>query len=417
MDFYPELIETGKKAKQAARRLAYTGTLAKNKALLAMAEALLAHENEILEANQKDVEVAIQKGLKMALVNRLALTPEGVRQMSDALREVVNLPDPVGEGEFWTRPNGLRIQRTRVPLGVVAMIYEARPNVTVDAAAICLKSGNAVILRGGSEAIESNKILCQLISEAAESQGMPPASIQLIENTDRQWIQQLIKMNSYVDVIIPRGGAGLIQTVVKEATVPVIETGTGVCHAFVERDADLDKGVKIVFNAKTQRPGVCNALETLLVDEAIALEYLPRMGEEFHAFGVEIRGCKKVCEILPYALEATEEDWATEYLDLIISVKIVKDLDEALDHIFQYGTKHSETIITENYTKAQRFLNEVDAAAVYVNASTRFTDGGRFGFGAEIGISTQKLHARGPMGLREMTTLKYMIYGDDHIVT
>lgn len=417
MDFFPELIEIGQKAKQAARKLAYTGTAGKNEALLAMAEALLAHEEEILEANQKDVEAAIQKGIKKALVNRLTLTREGVRQMSDALSEVVNLPDPVGEGEFWTRPNGLRIQRTRVPLGVVAMIYEARPNVTVDAAALCLKSGNAVILRGGSEAIESNKILCRIISTAAESQGMPPASIQLIENTDRQWIQQLMKMNAYVDVIIPRGGAGLIQTVVKESTVPVIETGTGVCHAFVDRDANLDKGVKIVFNAKTQRPGVCNALETVLVDEAIALEYLPRMGEEFRTFGVEIRGCKKVCEILPYALEATEEDWATEYLDLIISIKVVKDLDEALDHIFKYGTKHSETIITENYGKAQRFLNEVDAAAVYVNASTRFTDGGRFGFGAEIGISTQKLHARGPMGLRELTTLKYMIYGDDHIVT
>lgn len=417
MDFFPELIEIGRKAKQAARKLAYTGTACKNKALLAMAEALLAHEKEIIEANQKDVDSAIQKGLKMALVNRLTLTPEGIRQMSDALKEVVNLPDPVGEGEFWTRPNGLRIQRTRVPLGVVAMIYEARPNVTVDAAALCLKSGNAVILRGGSEAIESNKILCRIISEAAETQGMPLASIQLIENTDRQWVQQLMKMNAYVDVIIPRGGAGLIQTVVKESTVPVIETGTGVCHAFVDRDANLDKGVKIVFNAKTQRPGVCNALETLLVDEDIALEYIPRMGEEFRTFGVEIRGCKKVCEILPYALEATEEDWATEYLDQIISIKVVKDLDEALDHIFQYGTKHSETIITENYTKAQRFLKEVDAAAVYVNASTRFTDGGRFGFGAEIGISTQKLHARGPMGLRELTTLKYMIYGDDHIVT
>lgn len=417
MEFFPELIEIGQKAKQAARKLAYTGTAGKNKALLAMAEALLAHEKEILEANQKDVEAATQKGLKKTLVNRLTLTPDGVRQMSDALKEVVNLPDPVGEGEFWTRPNGLRIQRTRVPLGVVAMIYEARPNVTVDAAALCLKSGNAVILRGGSEAIESNKILCRIISAAAESQGMPPASIQLLENTDRQWIQQLMKMNAYVDVIIPRGGAGLIQTVVRESTVPVIETGTGVCHAFVDRDADLDKGVKIVFNAKTQRPGVCNALETLLVDEAIALEYLPKMGEEFRAFGVEIRGCKKVCEILPYAIEATDEDWATEYLDLIISVKVVKDLDEALDHIFNYGTKHSEVIITENYTKAQRFLNEVDAAAVYVNASTRFTDGGRFGFGAEIGISTQKLHARGPMGLRELTTLKYMVYGEDHIVT
>jgi glutamate-5-semialdehyde dehydrogenase len=297
------------------------------------------------------------------------------------------------------------------------MIYEARPNVTVDAAALCLKSGNAVILRGGSEAIESNKVLCKVISDAAERLGMPLASIQLLENTDRQWVQQLLKMNAYVDVIIPRGGAGLIQTVVKESTVPVIETGTGVCHAYVDQEADLDKAVKIVFNAKTQRPSVCNALETALVDEAVAPTYLPILGEEFRNYGVEIRGCSKVCEILPYATEATEEDWKTEYLDLIISIKVVKDLDEALDHIYQYGTKHSEVIITENYTKAQRFLNEVDAAAVYVNASTRFTDGGRFGFGAEIGISTQKLHARGPMGLKELTTVKYMVYGEEQIVT
>jgi glutamate-5-semialdehyde dehydrogenase len=302
-------------------------------------------------------------------------------------------------------------------MGVVAMIYEARPNVTVDAAALCLKSGNAVILRGGSEAIESNKVLARVIAEAAESTGIPTASIQLVQNTDREWVQQLIKMNSFIDVIIPRGGAGLIQTVVKEATVPVIETGTGICHALVDRDADLEKAVKIVFNAKTHRPGVCNALETLLVDEAVAKDYLPLVGEEFQKYGVEIRGCEKVCGILPYANKATEEDWATEYLDLIISVKVISNMDEALDHIYQYGTKHSETIITENYSRAQRFLNEVDAAAVYVNASTRFTDGGRFGFGAEIGISTQKLHARGPMGLKELTTVKYVIYGEGQIVT
>jgi len=364
MEFAPELLAIGQKAKDAARKLAYTGTAAKNKALMAMAEALLSHEEEILAANKKDVEAAIAKGTKKSLVNRLALTSEAIRQMSDSLKEVVNLSDPVGEGEFWTRPNGLRIQRTRVPLGVVAMIYEARPNVTVDAAALCLKSGNAVILRGGSEAIESNKVLCAIISQAAESQGMPEGCIQLLTNTDRQWAQQLMKMNGYVDVIIPRGGAGLIQTVVKEATVPVIETGTGVCHAFVDRDADLEKAVKIVFNAKTQKPGVCNALETLLVDEAVAEMYLPMIGEKFRDYGVEIRGCAKTCTILPYALEATEEDWSTEYLDLIISVKVVQNLDEAMDHIYKYSTKHSETIITENYTTAQRFLNEVDAAAV-----------------------------------------------------
>lgn len=415
MDFHPELIAIGEKARQAARKLAYTGTAAKNKALWAMSDALIINEKEILKANALDVEAAEAKGLKKSLVNRLTLTHEGIKQMSEALREVVTLPDPVGEGEFWTRPNGLRIQKSRVPLGVVAMVYEARPNVTVDAAALCLKSGNAVILRGGSEAIECNKVLARVIAKAAEQSGMPVGSIQLVENTDRQWVQQLMKMNAYVDVIIPRGGAGLIQTVVQNSTVPVIETGTGVCHAFMDREGDFNKAIPIVINAKTQKPGVCNALETLLVDEAIATDFLPLIGEELQKHQVEIRGCTQVCSILPYALPASEADWATEYLDLILSIRVVKDLDEALDHIYKYSTKHSETIITENYSRSQRFLREIDAAAVYVNASTRFTDGGRFGFGAEIGISTQKLHARGPMGLRELTTVKYMIYGDGQI--
>lgn len=416
MDFYPELLAIGEKAKHAARRLAFISTAEKNSALVAMADALISHENEILAANEKDVKAAEEKGLKRSLVNRLRLTGEGIRDMSDALKEVVSLPDPVGEGEFWTRPNGLRIERTRVPLGVVAMVYEARPNVTVDAAALCLKAGNAVILRGGSEAIESNKILATVIAEAAEKSGLPSGSIQLITETGREWVQQLMKMNSHVDVIIPRGGAGLIQTVVNQATVPVIETGTGVCHAFVDQDADFSKAIPIVVNAKTQKPGVCNALETMLVDEKVALEFLPLIGEELQKHQVEIRGCSKTCAILPFAVPASEDDWATEYLDLILSVRVVKDLDEALDHIYRYSTKHSETIITENYTRAQRFLHEIDAAAVYVNASTRFTDGGRFGFGAEIGISTQKLHARGPMGLRELTTVKYLVYGDGQIV-
>lgn len=416
MDFFPELITIGERAKQAARKLAFAGTEIKNQALFAMAEALLVHEEEILEANARDVKAAAEKGLKKSLVNRLRLTPEGIKDMSQALRDVVSLPDPVGEGEFRTRPNGLRIQQMRVPLGVVAMIYEARPNVTVDAAALCLKSGNAVILRGGSEAIESNKVLARVIAEAAELSGLAQGSIQLVTETDREWVNQLMRMNGYVDVIIPRGGAGLIRTVVQQATVPVIETGTGVCHAYVDRAADFAKAIPIVINAKTQKPGVCNALETLLVDEAVAPEFLPLIGEELVKHKVEIRGCARTREILPYAREAVEEDWATEYLDLIISVKVVKDLDEALDHIYRYSTKHSETIITENYSRAQRFLREIDAAAVYVNASTRFTDGGRFGFGAEIGISTQKLHARGPMGLRELTTVKYMVYGDGQIV-
>ena len=414
--FHAELMEIGRKAKLAARQLAYTSTESKNNALLAMAEALLKNEQEILKANAIDVQAGEKKGLKNSLVNRLKLTSKGILEISKALREVVVLRDPVGEGEVWTRPNGLRIQQTHVPLGVVAMIYEARPNVTVDAAALCIKSGNAVILRGGSEALESNIVLARVISEAAEVSGLPQGCIQLITDTNREWVQQLMRMNGYVDVIIPRGGAGLIQTVVQNATVPVIETGTGMCHAYIDQYADYEKAIPIVINAKTQNPGVCNALETLLVDEAIAVEFLPLMGEELKKYHVEIKGCPRTCEILPFALPAIEEDWVAEHLDLILSVKVVPHLDAALDHIYQYSTKHSETIITENYSRAQRFLKEVDAAAVYVNASTRFTDGGRFGFGAEIGISTQKLHARGPMGLKELTTIKYMVYGSGQIV-
>lgn len=411
-----ELIIIGERAKKAARRLAFAGTEAKNKALLAMAQALVANQEEILKANAIDVQAAEAKGLKKSLVNRLKLTNTAIVEMSKAIEEVVNLADPVGAGEFWTRPNGLKIQKNRVPLGVVAMIYEARPNVTVDAAALCLKSGNACILRGGSEAIESNKVLAGIIAQAAEKSGIPEGSIQLVALTGREYALQLMRMNKYIDVIIPRGGAGLIQTVIENSTVPVIETGTGVCHAFVDKDADLKKAVSVVFNAKTQKPGVCNALETLLVHQDVAQEYLPLIGKEFKDFGVEIRGCERVGTFLADIKPAREEDWSLEYLDLIISVKVVKDLDEALDHIYQYSTKHSETIITENYTTAQRFLNEIDATAVYVNASTRFTDGGRFGFGAEIGISTQKLHARGPMALPELTTTKYIIYGDGQIV-
>lgn len=414
--FHPELLEIGRKAKLAARQMAYASTELKNNALLAMAEALINNEQEILRANSIDVQAAEEKGLKNSLVNRLRLTSKSILEISKALREVIVLRDPVGEGEVWTRPNGLRIQQTHVPLGVVAMIYEARPNVTVDAAALCIKSGNAVILRGGSEALESNKVLARVIAAAAEASGLPQGCIQLITETNREWVQQLLRMNDYVDVIIPRGGAGLIQTVVQNATVPVIETGTGMCHAFIDQYADYEKAIPIVINAKTQNPGVCNALETLLVDEAIAKDFLPLMGEMLKKHQVEIKGCPRTCEILPFALPATEEDWVAEHLDLILSVKVVPNLDAALDHIYQYSTKHSETIITENYSRAQRFLKEIDAAVVYVNASTRFTDGGRFGFGAEIGISTQKLHARGPMGLKELTTIKYMVYGDGQIV-
>ncbi|HZK85750.1 MAG TPA: glutamate-5-semialdehyde dehydrogenase [Desulfosporosinus sp.] len=414
--FNPELIEIGRRAKQAARQLAFASTESKNNALLAMAAALMDNEQEILKANKLDVQAAEEKGLKRSLVNRLSLTSASIAQISQSLKEVVALRDPVGEGEVWTRPNGLRIQQTRVPLGVVAMIYEARPNVTVDAAALCLKSGNVVILRGGSEALESNKVLASVIAKAAQERGLPSGCIQLITETSREWVQQLMKMNDYVDVIIPRGGAGLIQTVVQNATVPVIQTGTGMCHAFIDRDADYEKAIPIVINAKTQNPGVCNALETMLVDESIAEEFLPLIAEELKRHQVTIKGCPKTCAIVPFAVPAIEEDWGAEHLDLILSVKVISGLDGALDHIYQYGTKHSEIIITENYSRSQRFLREIDAAVVYVNASTRFTDGARFGFGAEIGISTQKLHARGPMGLKELTTIKYMVYGDGQIV-
>jgi len=414
--FHSELIEIGQRAKQAARQLAFASTESKNSALIAMSEALINNEEEILKANSLDVHAAEEKGLKKSLVNRLRLTSESIAQISQSIREVAALRDPVGEGEMWTRPNGLRIQQSRVPLGVVAMIYEARPNVTVDAAALCLKSGNVVILRGGSEALESNKVIAKVISKASEESGLPQGCIQLIIETSREWIQQLIRLNDYVDVIIPRGGAGLIQAVVQNATVPVIETGTGMCHGFVDRDADYKKAISIIVNAKTQNPGVCNALETMLVDEKIAEDFLLLVGDELKKHHVDLKGCPRTCEILPYAIPATEEDWVAEHLDLILSVKVVPGLDGALDHIYKYSTKHSETIITENYSRAQRFLREIDAAAVYVNASTRFTDGGRFGFGAEIGISTQKLHARGPMGLRELTTIKYMVYGDGQIV-
>lgn len=416
MEICTEMQLIGDRAKKAARKLAFASTDTKNSSLIAMADALLDNKEQILKANAIDVRRAEEKGLRKSLINRLRLTDEMIKDMSNSLKEVVSLPDPVGGGEFWTRPNGLRIQKTRVPLGVVAMIYEARPNVTVDAAALCLKSGNACILRGGSEAIDSNKVLTEIISKAAEKGGAPEGSIQLVAMTGREYALQLMKMNKYIDVIIPRGGSGLIQTVIENATVPVIETGTGVCHAYVDKDANLEKAVSIVFNSKTNRPGVCNALETLLVHQDIAKEYLPLIVNMFKEYGVEVRGCKGVLDIVGDVVLAQEEDWATEYLDLIISVKIVQNIDEALDHIYKYSTKHSEVIVTENYHSAQRFLNEIDAAAVYVNASTRFTDGGRFGFGAEIGISTQKLHARGPMALPELTTVKYIVYGEDHIV-
>lgn len=403
-------------AKQAAAKLAVTSTAVKNAALLAMAAALEAQQSEILAANERDMTAAAAKGMKSSMLDRLKLTAERISGMADGLRQVAGLADPVGnviDGK--TLPNGLHITKIRVPLGVIGIIYEARPNVTADAAGLCLKSGNAVILKGGSEAMESNKTVAAILAQAAEGAGIPAGSIQFIDTSDRQAVQELIHMNGLVDVVIPRGGAGLIQAVVRNASVPVIETGAGVCHTYVDKDADVEMAMKIAFNAKVQRPSVCNAMETLLVHKDIADKFLPMMLMMYNSSAVEIRGDKAVQEYSGQVHPATEEDWSTEYGDLRLSVKIVDSIEEAMAHIAKYGTGHSECIVTNNYQAAQLFQYTVDAAAVYVNASTRFTDGNEFGFGAEIGISTQKLHARGPMALPELTSTKYLINGNGQV--
>lgn len=403
-------------AKQAAAKLAVTSTAVKNAALMAMAAALEAQQAEILSANEHDMTAAAAKGMKSSMLDRLKLTAERISGMADGLRQVAGLADPVGnviDGK--TLPNGLHITKIRVPLGVIGIIYEARPNVTADAAGLCLKSGNAVILKGGSEAMESNKTVAAILAQAAEGAGIPAGSIQFIDTSDRQAVQDLIHMNGLVDVVIPRGGAGLIQAVVRNASVPVIETGAGVCHTYVDKDADVEMAMKIAFNAKVQRPSVCNAMETLLVHKDIADKFLPMMLMMYNSSAVEIRGDEAVQEYSGQVHPVTEEDWSTEYGDLRLSVKIVDSIEEAMAHIAKYGTGHSECIVTNNYQAAQLFQYTVDAAAVYVNASTRFTDGNEFGFGAEIGISTQKLHARGPMALPELTSTKYLINGNGQV--
>lgn len=403
-------------AKQAAAKLAVTSTAVKNAALLAMAAALEAQQSEILAANERDMTAAAAKGMKNSMLDRLKLTAERISGMADGLRQVAGLADPVGnviDGK--TLPNGLHITKIRVPLGAIGIIYEARPNVTADAAGLCLKSGNAVILKGGSEAMESNKTVAAILAQAAEGAGIPADSIQFIDTSDRQAVQDLIHMNGLVDVVIPRGGAGLIQAVVRNASVPVIETGAGVCHTYVDKDADVEMAMKIAFNAKVQRPSVCNAMETLLVHKDIADKFLPMMLMMYNSSAVEICGDEAVQEYSGQVHPVTEEDWSTEYGDLRLSVKIVDSIEEAMAHIAKYGTGHSECIVTNNYQAAQLFQYTVDAAAVYVNASTRFTDGNEFGFGAEIGISTQKLHARGPMALPELTSTKYLINGNGQV--
>lgn len=410
------LTEMGQRAKDAAVVLSVLPTPRKNEALCHAADALLQAQADVLAANAQDVEAAKAARIKGAFIDRLTLTPKRVKEMAEGLRQVAALDDPVGKVlSMKTLDNGLIIGQKRVPMGVIGIIFEARPNVTADAFGLCLKAGSAVLLRGGKEAIGTNKVVVSIFQKALEDLGLPAAAVQIVQDTSRESANEMMRLNGYLDVLIPRGGAGLIQNVVQNSTVPVIQTGVGNCHIYVDESADLKKAARIVINAKTQRPGVCNACESLLIHESLKDSFLPVIGKALQEKQVEIRGDEATCANVAGAKAATPEDWATEYEDYIISMRLVKDLDEAIAHIRRYSTGHSEAIVTENYTNAQRFLNEVDAAAVYVNASTRFTDGGQFGFGAEIGISTQKLHARGPMGLTELTTTKYIIYGDGQI--
>ena len=403
-------------AKQASYQLLLTDTQTKNKALLMMADALVAETPAILSANAKDMDSARAAGRTESLLDRLALNESRIIGMAEGLRKVASLPDPVGGADSVVkRPNGLSIEKRRVPLGVIGIIYEARPNVTADAIGLCLKSSNACVLRGGSEAIHTNAAVANCLSAAAYRAGVPEGAIQLVQDTSRETATELMCLNGLIDVLIPRGGAGLIRSVVEHATVPVIETGAGVCHVYVDQSADLNMAARIVANAKCSRPAVCNACETMLVHQSVAAEALPKIAEALSAYHTEIRGCEKTCAILPTAIPAAEADWAAEYGDYIIAAKVVSNMDEAIEHIHRYGTRHSEAIITDHLPTAERFLNAVDAAAVYVNASTRFTDGEEFGFGAEIGISTQKLHARGPMGLHELTSVKYVVRGNGQV--
>jgi len=413
MNIKEEILKIAKEAKFAGQKLANLSSIAKDEALLRMAEFIKVNKEKIKEENSKDVALAEEKELSKALIDRLTLNDKRITGMWHTLEEIARMEDPIGKiKSMQKRPNGLQIGRIVVPLGVIGIIYEARPNVTVDAAGLCLKAGNATILRGGSEAIYSNIILADLLREAIQEAGLPPGSIQLIKTTKREAVMEMLKLDEYIDVIIPRGGESLIRAVTENSTIPVIKHYKGICHTYVDEEADLEMAERICFNAKVQRPGVCNAMETLLVNEKIAGQFLPRMIKKFQKVGVEIRGDGKTSQIVEGIKKASEKDWRTEYLDLILSVKVVEGIDEAINHINSYGSGHSDAIITNNYSKARKFLQEVDSAAVYVNASTRFTDGGEFGLGAEIGISTQKLHARGPMGANELTSTKFIIFGD-----
>lgn len=411
-----DLKQLGQNAVNAKYKVQALSTAQKNEALLAVADALLTHADELMKANEEDMKAGKENGMHEGLLDRLKLTNERISGMSEGLRQVAALPDPIGTlMEEFDRPNGLHIEKRRVPMGVIGIIYESRPNVTADAFALCFKAGNAVILKGGSDAIHSNIAITNVIRGALKAQGITEDAIALIESTDRETTKEFMHMNAYVDVLIPRGGAGLIRAVVEGSTIPVIETGTGNCHIYIDKDADIDKAIPIIINAKTQRIGVCNACESLVIHKDIAERVLPELSRALREKQVEMRGDETVCSVVPDAKPATSEDYQTEYLDLIISMKTVSSVEEAIAHINANNTHHSEAIITENGEAAQKFLSGVDAACVYVNASTRFTDGFEFGFGAEIGISTQKLHARGPMGLNELTSYKYMITGNGQI--
>ncbi len=410
------LVELCKKAKEAKYEVGSLSTSQKNDALLFIADELIANCDSIIKANAVDVKKGQDNGMHKGLIDRLLLNEGRIEAIAEGLRQVAALPDPIGEEiEHFERPNGLKLRKVRVPLGVIGIIYESRPNVTADAFTLTFKAGNAVVLKGGSDAINSNIAIADVCRKSLEKKGITPDAIQLIEDTDRKVTSEFMKMNDYVDVLIPRGGAGLIRSVVENSTIPVIETGSGNCHIYVDKDADISKAIPIIINAKTQRIGVCNAAESLIVHEDIRDEFLPLFAKAMNEHNVEVRADEGSKNYIDGAIAATTEDFGKEYLDYIISVKTVKNVDEAIDHINKYNTGHSESIITENKTTAQRFLDRVDAACVYVNASTRFTDGFEFGFGAEIGISTQKLHARGPMGLRELTSYKYQIYGEGQI--
>ncbi|MDT0109143.1 glutamate-5-semialdehyde dehydrogenase [Listeria booriae] len=410
------LVEMGKRAKVATLALSQAKTKQKNEALLALAERLVANTAVILAANEKDLAAAADNGVKDAMLDRLRLTAERVVDMAEGVKQVATLADPIGEvTHMWKNEADLTIGKQRVPLGVIGIIYESRPNVTVDAAVLCFKTGNATILRGGSEAFHSNIALVKIIRESLAASDFPADAVQILEDTSRETAQALMKLNAYLDVLIPRGSARLIQAVLENATVPVIETGTGNCHVYIDKEAQQEMATKIIVNAKASRPSVCNAAETLLIHEAVASAFLPSIIAKLREENVEIRGDEQVAAVVPDVIAATESDWETEFADYILAIKVVPSDDAAIAHINQYGTKHSEAIVTDNYFTSQKFLQQVDAAAVYVNASTRFTDGFEFGFGAEIGISTQKLHARGPMGLNELTSTKYIIYGEGQI--